>query len=135
MVGLYERAIAEAAKRRFAGDQNAESALQSFWSGYADTLVCPLTGSRLRDSDGSFPANRGSRRRITAGDVPTRSQKCSWLRRGVGTIHQILGTVFHRTFFCPLSVICRSEPRKEMKPWMAEKSSQVGNPYLCSFHL
>ena len=36
---LYERAIAEAAKRRFAGDLNAEAALRAFWVGYIDTLV------------------------------------------------------------------------------------------------
>ncbi|KAF9778753.1 hypothetical protein BJ322DRAFT_1114093 [Thelephora terrestris] len=35
---LYERAIAEAAKRRFAGDLNAEVALRAFWVGYIDTL-------------------------------------------------------------------------------------------------
>jgi hypothetical protein len=36
---LYERAIAEAAKRKFAGDLNAETALRAFWTGYIDTLV------------------------------------------------------------------------------------------------
>jgi len=39
---LYERAIAEAAKRRFAGDLNAEVALRVFWGGYIDTLVSSL---------------------------------------------------------------------------------------------
>lgn len=42
---LYERAIAEAAKRRFAGDLDAEAALRAFWIGYIDTLVS------------SFPSN------------------------------------------------------------------------------
>ncbi|KAM5538638.1 hypothetical protein V8D89_007667 [Ganoderma adspersum] len=36
--GLYERAITEADKRRFAGEANAEEALRSFWSGYVDLL-------------------------------------------------------------------------------------------------
>ena len=36
---LYERAIAEAAKRRFTGDLNAEAALRAFWVGYIDALV------------------------------------------------------------------------------------------------
>ncbi|KAI1794811.1 RNA-binding protein Prp24 [Ganoderma leucocontextum] len=36
--GLYERAIAEADKRRFAGEANAEEALRSFWTGYVDLL-------------------------------------------------------------------------------------------------
>lgn len=37
---LYERAIAEADKRRFANEANAEAALRSFWTGYLDFLVC-----------------------------------------------------------------------------------------------
>jgi len=37
--GLYERAIAEAAKRRFAGDAGAETILRAFWNGYIDVLV------------------------------------------------------------------------------------------------
>ncbi|TFY81135.1 hypothetical protein EWM64_g2871 [Hericium alpestre] len=36
--GIYERAVAEAAKRRFAGEAGAEDALASFWLGYADAL-------------------------------------------------------------------------------------------------
>lgn len=36
---LYERAIAEADKRRFAGEANAEEVLRSFWIGYVDFLV------------------------------------------------------------------------------------------------
>lgn len=40
MSGVYERAIAEAAKRRFAGEIGAEEALRSFWVGYCDALVC-----------------------------------------------------------------------------------------------
>lgn len=39
---LYERAIAEADKRRFAGEPNAEDALRTFWHGYLDTLVSVL---------------------------------------------------------------------------------------------
>ena len=31
--------IAEADKRRFAGEANAEEALRSFWTGYVDFLV------------------------------------------------------------------------------------------------
>ena len=37
--GLYERAIAEADKRRFAGEPGAEQALQSFWTDYVGLLV------------------------------------------------------------------------------------------------
>ncbi|KAI0755299.1 RNA-binding protein Prp24 [Daedaleopsis nitida] len=35
---LYERAITEADRRRFAGEANAEEALRSFWTGYVDLL-------------------------------------------------------------------------------------------------
>lgn len=36
---VYERAIAEAQKRRWAGESSAEDALRSFWTGYVDFLV------------------------------------------------------------------------------------------------
>ncbi|KAF8798785.1 hypothetical protein BYT27DRAFT_7202479 [Phlegmacium glaucopus] len=36
--GIYERAIAEAAKRRFNGEPGAEGFLRIFWSGYGDAL-------------------------------------------------------------------------------------------------
>ena len=39
--GLYERAIAEADKRRFAGEAGAEQALQAFWAEYVGLLVRP----------------------------------------------------------------------------------------------
>jgi hypothetical protein len=39
MGAVYERAIAEAAKRRFAGEAGAEETLRAFWMGYCDTLV------------------------------------------------------------------------------------------------
>jgi len=42
MGAVYERAIAEAAKRRFTGEAGAEEALRAFWTGYCDILVCPL---------------------------------------------------------------------------------------------
>jgi hypothetical protein len=37
--GIYERAIAEAAKWRFDGKPEAEEALRIYWSGYGDVLV------------------------------------------------------------------------------------------------
>lgn len=58
---LYERAIAEADKRRFAGEANAEEALRSFWLGYVDYIVsssgCPrqafiLTNFTLSATEG-----------------------------------------------------------------------------------
>ncbi|KAI6122456.1 hypothetical protein EDD16DRAFT_1570902 [Pisolithus croceorrhizus] len=36
LTGVYERALAEAAKRRFSGEVGAEEALRSFWIGYLD---------------------------------------------------------------------------------------------------
>jgi hypothetical protein len=39
---LYERAIAEAAKRRMAGENGAEEALRAFWIGYLDFMVNEL---------------------------------------------------------------------------------------------
>lgn len=36
---IYERAIAEAAKRRFNGEEGAEQVLRIFWTGYCDALV------------------------------------------------------------------------------------------------
>ncbi|KAL4250529.1 hypothetical protein ABKN59_002266 [Abortiporus biennis] len=38
LTAMYERAIAETDKRRFAGEPNAEETLRSFWIGYVDTL-------------------------------------------------------------------------------------------------
>ncbi|TFK73607.1 hypothetical protein BDN72DRAFT_761449 [Pluteus cervinus] len=45
LTGVFERAIAEASKRRFNGEEGAEAALRSFWVGYADTL-------RINDAGG-----------------------------------------------------------------------------------
>lgn len=39
VTGLYERSIAEAAKRRFAGEGSAEQTLRTLWLGYIDFLV------------------------------------------------------------------------------------------------
>lgn len=39
IIGIYERAITEAAQRRFAGEAGAEEALRIFWIGYLDFLV------------------------------------------------------------------------------------------------
>ncbi|KAI0056538.1 hypothetical protein BV25DRAFT_1893853 [Artomyces pyxidatus] len=36
--GVYERAIAEAAKRRFVGEEGSEEMLRSFWDSYIDAL-------------------------------------------------------------------------------------------------
>lgn len=41
--GLYERAIAEAARRRFDGEPGAEAMLAMFWGGYCDALVSNIS--------------------------------------------------------------------------------------------
>lgn len=43
MSAVYERAIAEAAKRRFASEVGAEEALRVFWVGYIDAMVSFLS--------------------------------------------------------------------------------------------
>jgi hypothetical protein len=42
---VYERAVAEAAKRAFNGETGAEGVLAALWSGYCDALVGPLQHS------------------------------------------------------------------------------------------
>ncbi|KAJ3565020.1 hypothetical protein NP233_g7910 [Leucocoprinus birnbaumii] len=42
--GIYERAITFAASRRFKGDQGAEEALRSFWTGYMDAATSAEEG-------------------------------------------------------------------------------------------
>ncbi|OCH91935.1 RNA-binding protein Prp24 [Obba rivulosa] len=62
---LYERAIAEAAKRRFAGEAGAEEALRSFWIGYLDFL-------RIQDVDDEISMatyNRALRSVPASGEV------------------------------------------------------------------
>lgn len=50
MSGVYERAIAEAAKRRFEGGAGAEETLRMFWMGYCDTLRVNEAGEDLEYS-------------------------------------------------------------------------------------
>lgn len=47
LTALYERAIAEADKRRFANEPNAEEALRTFWHGYMDFLVRSVLQSSI----------------------------------------------------------------------------------------
>ncbi|KAF9013425.1 hypothetical protein BDQ17DRAFT_1386973 [Cyathus striatus] len=46
---LFERAIAEAAKRRWGGEANAEEVLRIFWVGYMDSLTY-VSGQRMFDA-------------------------------------------------------------------------------------
>ncbi|KAI0795287.1 hypothetical protein BC629DRAFT_315116 [Irpex lacteus] len=67
---LYERAIAEADKRRFAGDPNANAALVVFWTGYLDFIR--VNASEFADGDDGVRAKiykRATRSVPTAGEV------------------------------------------------------------------
>ncbi|KAJ7505514.1 hypothetical protein B0H11DRAFT_2220941 [Mycena galericulata] len=44
---LYERAIADAAKRRFTAEQGAEETLRAFWAGYCDTARILEAGTHV----------------------------------------------------------------------------------------
>ncbi|KIJ17712.1 hypothetical protein PAXINDRAFT_130029 [Paxillus involutus ATCC 200175] len=59
ITGLYERAIAEAAKRRFAGEHGAEQTLRVFWVGYLDFLRAQGT-----DEDGMMHTLRRATRSV-----------------------------------------------------------------------
>lgn len=68
MSGLYERAIAEAAKRKFAGEAGADDALRSFWVGYCDAV------RTLGDESGELQVLRRAIRSAPAsGDVWARN--------------------------------------------------------------
>lgn len=58
---LYERAVAEADRRRWAGEAGAEEALRSFWTGYVDILVCHFLYFVSR-SDIKTTSGRGCKR-------------------------------------------------------------------------
>lgn len=95
--GLYERAIAEAAKRRFAGDLNAEAALRAFWVGYIDALVSIFPScSTHHGSLGRKHAPEG----WGSGEdsVHTRIKERPKLRRSLGAVYSVLGT---QSFFWP----------------------------------
>ena len=91
--GLYERAIAEADKRRFIGEANAEEALRSFWTGYVDLLV-RLTSSRLSPDPERFPypENASCRRGRTTSSAPTGTEECACLRGASCAIYSIPGS-------------------------------------------
>ena len=47
LMNLYERAIADTAKRLFNGDPNADGALSMFWIGYCDAMVPDITNNEI----------------------------------------------------------------------------------------
>ncbi|KAH9925424.1 RNA-binding protein Prp24 [Epithele typhae] len=63
--GLYERAIAEADKRRFSGDPAAEPALQSFWTEY----VGMLRSEDVDDDEVRATSKRGLRSVPASGEL------------------------------------------------------------------
>lgn len=88
--GIYERAIAEAAKRRFNGEPGAEDTLRIYWCGYGDVLVkysvmlsfcCAHVGL----------ANLECRRGSGVGNVQKSSEKRAGVRRSLGEVYAVLG--------------------------------------------
>ncbi|RPD62808.1 RNA-binding protein Prp24 [Lentinus tigrinus ALCF2SS1-6] len=65
---LYERAITEADKRRFAGEANAEEALRTFWIGYLDLLRT----QDVEDEDILLTFKRGLRSVPASGELLAR---------------------------------------------------------------
>jgi hypothetical protein len=91
MGAVYERAIAEAAKRRFDGEPGAEETLRAFWTGYCDTLVCAHLRLCLLQPIFLLAYHRSGRRpRVCC--LEEGCEKCAWFRRSVGSIYPISGT-------------------------------------------
>ncbi|KAI9057468.1 RNA-binding protein Prp24 [Trametes sanguinea] len=74
---LYERAVAEADKRRFAGESGAEEALRSFWAGYVDFL----RQQDLEDDEQLLIYRRGLRSAPISGELYARYMR--FLERGL----------------------------------------------------
>jgi hypothetical protein len=81
--GIYERAIAEAAKRRSNGESGAEESLRIFWSGYGDALVSRSVMLSFFCIDVGL-ANIGCRCGCGVGNVQKSSEKRAGFRRGMG---------------------------------------------------
>jgi hypothetical protein len=75
---LYERAIADAAKRRFSAEPGAEETLRAFWAGYCDTAVSRLRPSRIVSY--LFAAHFGSGNLSGAGSFAESCAQCSGFR-------------------------------------------------------
>lgn len=56
LTGLFERAIAEAARRRWSGDTAAEEALRTFWIGYLDAQASFFFDLCVPDPDDYGPS-------------------------------------------------------------------------------
>lgn len=94
LIGLYERAITEADKRRFDGEENAEMALRTFWLGYLDHLVSHMEAlsNNLFITLYHLSAHEFCQRKCTSKGVPSRHPQYSWLWGSLGAIHSVLGT-------------------------------------------
>lgn len=90
--GIYERAISEASKRRFAGEAGAEEALKMFWAGYCDALV----RYHARPMDPLFMninclENIGNWSGRRARNISPSCEKRSWLGPSLGSVHPLSG--------------------------------------------
>ena len=83
MRGIYERAIAEAAKRRFNDEPGAEETLRIFWSGYGDVLVNHFVVLSFHCINVAL-ANIRCRHGRGVRNVQKSSKKRTGFRRGLG---------------------------------------------------
>ena len=88
--GIYERAIAEAAKQRFNGEPGAEDTLRIYWSGYGDALVNHSVMLSLRCTHLGL-ANFECRGGYGVGNVQKSSEKRPRLRRSLGEVYTFVG--------------------------------------------
>ncbi|KAI0326875.1 RNA-binding protein Prp24 [Cubamyces sp. BRFM 1775] len=113
---LYERAIAEAAKRRFAGESTAEEALRSFWIGYVDflrqqdaedeeQLLVFRRGMRSVPVSGEFYARymrfleRGLEAEEAAGEINATYEKAQSIAPLQADVEQLVALVLARAGF------------------------------------
>lgn len=88
--GIYERAIAEAAKQRFNGEAGAEEILRMYWSGYGDVLVNYFVMLCFCCTHAGL-ANFRCRRGCGVGNVQKSSEKRAGFRRSLGEVYTALG--------------------------------------------
>ncbi|KAG6813581.1 hypothetical protein H0H92_009625 [Tricholoma furcatifolium] len=97
MVGVFERAIAEAERRRLNGEVGAEEALRIFWVGLTDVLRINETGEDIE-----IPAFRRAVRSIPGcGDIWARYMRALTLSMGLvsSDVEQIVPVILARASY------------------------------------
>ncbi|KAH8104839.1 RNA-binding protein Prp24 [Cristinia sonorae] len=150
---LYERAIAEADKRRFANEPNAEEALRSFWHGYVDFLRTSSVsedvqtqiyerGARSIPGSGEFWA-RYMRHLERSGQDPTAIEAVYTTAMAFGPVkadvEQLVPVFLARAGFEKRQADAREESDEQYLPLMqilfdgmrtVRKASKAGDPRL-----